>query len=178
MTGELPEQALRHQARTFILKWIAHRQGSPAELIRALEGEAGWPARHCLASILDELRASRGGPELDRKYLLYTLSEGAVAAALSDGQGPHFEHQSSLDELFGRSRRFRRSKKFAEAVDFIGRFREYSPFNNMLVFLQNPLVTYFATASQPLAQSFPADDQGRGPRHDHPGPAHPGAAGL
>ena len=41
----------------------------------------------------------------------------------------------------------RRSKKFAAAVDFIARFREYSPFNNMLVFLQNPLATYFATAS-------------------------------
>ena len=101
MTGELPEQAIRQKARTFILQWIAHRQGSPAELIRALEEEAGWPARHCLASILDELRASRGGPELDRKYLLYTLSEGAVAEALAGGMGPHSEHQSSLDELFG-----------------------------------------------------------------------------
>ncbi len=44
------------------------------------------------------------------------------------------------------SRRFRRSKKFAEAVEFVARFREYSPFNNMLVFMQNPLTTYFATA--------------------------------
>jgi hypothetical protein len=153
MTGELPEpglpapEALRQKARTFILQWIAHRQGSPAELIRALEEEAGWPARHCLAAILDELRASRSGPELDRKYLLYTLSEGAVAQALAGGLGPQAQHQSSLDELFGRSRQFRRSKKFADAVDFIAKFHEYSPFNNMLVFLQNPLATYFATAS-------------------------------
>jgi hypothetical protein len=140
-------EAIRQKARAFILQWIAHRQGSAAELIRALEEEAGWPARHCLAPILDELRASRGGPELDRKYLLYTLSEGAVAEALAGGMGPHSEHQSSLDELFGRSRQFRRSKKFADAVDFIGKFHEYSPFNTMLVFFQNPLSTYFATAS-------------------------------
>ena len=140
-------EAIRQKARTFILQWIAHRQGSPAELIRALEEEVGWPARHCLTAILDELRASRGGPELDRKYLLYTLSEGAVAGALAGGMGPHSEHQSSLDELFARSRQFRRSKKFSAAVDFIARFREYSPFNNMLVFLQNPMATYFATAS-------------------------------
>src|SRR5277367_1401978 len=91
MTGELPEpgspapEAIRQKARAFILQWIAHRQGSPAELIRALEDEAGWPARHCLAEILAELRRSRSGPELDRKYLLYTLSEGAVAEALSNG---------------------------------------------------------------------------------------------
>jgi hypothetical protein len=148
MTGELPEpEAIRQKARAFIPQWIAHRQGSPAELIRALEEEAGWPARHCLAEILDELRAGRAGPELDRKYLLYTLSEGAVAQALAGGMGPQAEHQSSLDELFGRSRQFRRSKKFAAAVDFIAKFHEYSPFNNMLVYLQNPLATWFATAS-------------------------------
>jgi hypothetical protein len=153
MTGELPEAGLpapeeiRQKTRSFILKWIAHRQGSPAEMIRAVEEEAGWPARHCLPEILAELRASRNEPELNRKYLLYTLSEGAVIDAMSDGMGPHSEHQSCLDELFGRSHRFRRSKKFAETVDFIARFHEYSPFNNMLVFLQNPLATYFATAS-------------------------------
>jgi hypothetical protein len=129
------------------LRWIARRQGSPAELISAVEEEAGWPARHCLAEILAELRVRRDGPELDRKYLLYTLSESAVAQALAGGMGPHSEHQSCLDELFVRSHKFRRTKKFAEAVNFIARFHEYSPFNNMLVFLQNPLATYFATAS-------------------------------
>jgi hypothetical protein len=146
MAGELSER-FRQQARTFILKWIAHRQGSAAELIRALEEEAGWPARHCVAGILDELRASRSGPELDRKYLLYTLSDGAISQALAEGMAPNSEHQSSLDELFGRSHKFRRTKKFSDAVNFVAKFRDYSPFNNMLVFLQNPMATYFATAS-------------------------------
>jgi hypothetical protein len=61
--------------------------------------------------------------------------------------GMNTEHQSSLDELFVRSQRYRRTRKFAEAVEFMAKFREYSPFNNMLVYLQNPLVTYFATAN-------------------------------
>jgi hypothetical protein len=153
MTAELPEpgppapEDIRQKARAFVVEWIAHRQGSPAELIRALEEEAGWPARHCLASILDELRACRDGPELDRKYLNYTLSQGAVAAGLAGGMEPHAEQQSCLDELFARSRRYRRTKKFSVAVDFISRFREYSPFNNMLVYLQNPMATWFATAT-------------------------------
>jgi hypothetical protein len=153
MAGPLPEltlpppEAIREQARVFVLKWIQHRQGSAAELVRALEDHAGWPARHCLASILDELRRGRGGPEPERKYLLYTLSEAAVAQALAGDAGPKAEHQSSLDELFGRSRKFRRSQHFANAVEFVSKFREYSPFNNMLVFLQNPLTTYFATAT-------------------------------
>jgi hypothetical protein len=153
MTGDLPEpglpapEVIREKTRTLALQWIAHRQGSPAELIRALEEEVGWPARHCLSAILDDLRASRGGPELDRKYLLYTLSAGAVAEALAGGMAPHAEHHSCLDELFARSRRYRRTKKYSDAVDFISRFRGYSPFNNTLVYLQNPMATYFATAS-------------------------------
>jgi hypothetical protein len=153
MTDDIPEkisrapEAVRQEARAFILDWIARRQGSAGELLQALEDEIGWPARHCLAPILDELRASREDPAMDRKYLFYTLSETAVAEALAEGMPPHSEYQSSLDELFRRSRRYWQSKKFVLAVEFVAKFREYSPFNNMLVFLQNPLATYFATAS-------------------------------
>jgi hypothetical protein len=137
---------IRSQVKEFVAQWVRQRQGSASELIRALDEEVGWPARHVLSGILEELRGSRtlAAPEL--KYILYTLSSGAIGAALAEGAGPRLEHQSCLDELFSRSRRFRRSKNFAQAVDFVSRFREYSPFNNMLVYLQNPLATYFATA--------------------------------
>jgi hypothetical protein len=137
---------IRPQAREFVLKWIAGRQGSAAELVHAIQEEIGWPARHVLASILDELRGNRQLPDAGRKYLRYTLSGGEMAQALAEGAAPDQERQSSLDALFGRSRRFRRSRKFAEAVEFVAKFREYSPFNNMLIYLQNPLATYFATA--------------------------------
>ncbi|HEY3856011.1 MAG TPA: hypothetical protein VGO67_16605 [Verrucomicrobiae bacterium] len=134
------------KAREFVLKWIGGRQGSAAELVREMQEEVGWPSRHALTSILDELRTNRELPPAAKKYIRYTLSGGEVAMALAEGATPDQEHQSSLDELFGRSRRFRKSKKFAEAVEFLAKFREYSPFNNMLVYLQNPLATYFATA--------------------------------
>lgn len=153
MSAALPEpdtpspEAICQKTRAFVLKWIASRQGSAAELVRALEEEAGWRARLCLAAVLDELRAARGGPEFDRKYLLYTLSAGAVTEALAGGGGPPTEHQSTLDDLFRRSRRFRHTKKFVEAIQFMARFRDYSPFNVMLVQAQNPLVTHFATES-------------------------------
>jgi hypothetical protein len=119
----------------------------PADLIREMEEELGWPARHVLPGVLADLRGSRDLPAPERKYVNYTLSDGAVMEALAGGAGPTAEQQSSLDELFARSRQYRRSKKFAEAVEFISKFRDYSPFNNLLVFLQNPLATYFATAS-------------------------------
>jgi len=153
MAGQIPDpgqpapEAVRQKTLAIVRHWIAHRQGSAAELLRAVEEEAGWPARLCLPEILAKLRLDRNAPEAERKFLLYTLSEASVVEALAGGLPPHSEHESSLDELFGRSRRYRRSRKFADAVQFIAKFHEYSPFNNMLVFLQNPLATYFATAS-------------------------------
>jgi hypothetical protein len=137
----------REQAAEFVLQWVRRRQGSPVDLLRALEEEAGWPGRLMLPDILDELRARRGLPDAERKFLVYTLNAGAVAEALAEGGDPAQQHQSSMDELFARSRRFRRSRKFAEAVEFVAKFREYSPFNNMLVYAQNPQTTHFATAS-------------------------------
>jgi hypothetical protein len=136
----------RSEAAEFVLKWAGGRQGSPTELVLALEEAAGWPGRLMLPGILDELRARPGLPEAARKYILYTLGGEAVAQALAQGAVPAQEHQSCLDDLFARSRRFCHSKRFAEAVEFVARFREYSPFNNMLVYLQNPLATHFATA--------------------------------
>jgi hypothetical protein len=137
----------REQVSEFVLPWIRRRQGSPADLLRAVEEAAGWPGRLMLPPILDELRARRGLPEADRKFLIYTLNAGAVAQCLAEGGPPDQTHQSSIDDLFTRSRRFRKSRKFGEAVEFVARFREYSPFNNMLVYAQNPQTTHFATAS-------------------------------
>jgi hypothetical protein len=136
----------RTQTAEFILEWIRRRQGSPGDLVRALEQEAGWPGRLLLPGILDELRARRGLPDAERKFLVYTLNAGAGAQALAEGGDPAQTHQSSIDDLFARSRRFRRSQKFAAAIEFVARFRDYSPYNNMLVYAQNPQATRFATA--------------------------------
>jgi hypothetical protein len=83
----------------------------------------------------------------DHKFIVHTLNEPALSQAMSRDCDDVSEHQSALDELFTRSTKFRRSKKFSEAVEFIAKFRDYSPFNNMLIYLQNPLATYVATAS-------------------------------
>lgn len=134
------------EAKQFVEQWVRGRQGSAEDLIGALEKALGWPARHALIPVLDELRGDRSLPEPEQKYLLYKLNPAAVAAALAGGADPNSAYQSSLDDLFARGRRWRDSKEFQAAVEFVSRFREYSPFNNMLVYLQNPLATHFATA--------------------------------
>jgi len=55
--------------------------------------------------------------------------------------------KNTLDELFHRSTNLKTSEKFIEFLNFTKKFRQYSLFNNALVYLQNPEVTYYATTS-------------------------------
>lgn len=51
----------------------------------------------------------------------------------------------SLDNLFRQSMLIRNGSDFKKFLDFVSRFKEYKPYNNMLVYLQNPECAYFAT---------------------------------
>lgn len=51
-----------------------------------------------------------------------------------------------VDEVFASLTRFRNSREFVDLMQFISRFPNYSTFNGLLLYLQNPLATYVATA--------------------------------
>jgi hypothetical protein len=51
-----------------------------------------------------------------------------------------------VDEIFAVSNRFRDSRNLMELLDFIARFSNFSPFNGLLLYLQNSSATYAATA--------------------------------
>jgi hypothetical protein len=51
-----------------------------------------------------------------------------------------------VDEIFAAGIRFRNSRNLIELLDFIARFPNYSPFNGLLLYIQNPSATYVATA--------------------------------
>ena len=153
----------RIETAEFVLQWMRQRQGSPAELLRALEQEAGWPGRLMLPASWTNCAPGAVCRRRSGNILLYTLNAGRGGAGPGRGRRSRPNHQSSLDDLFARSRRFRKSKKFAEAVEFVAKFREYSPFNNMLVYAQNPMATHFATAShwrKAFGRSIKADARG------------------
>ena len=50
-----------------------------------------------------------------------------------------------IDELLRRSKCYRSGAAFRDMVGFMARFREYKPYNNMLVRLQDPACGFFAT---------------------------------
>lgn len=51
-----------------------------------------------------------------------------------------------VDEIFAADSRFRNSRNLIELLDFIARFPNYSPFNGLLLYIQNPSAAYVATA--------------------------------
>ena len=66
----------------------------------------------------------------------------------------------ALDEMFAASRRFRSSAEYMNMLNFISRLPKHAPFNCLLLYTQNPAVSYVATATQWL-RNF-----GRQPKHD------------
>ena len=53
---------------------------------------------------------------------------------------------NAVDEIFSNDPRYRRSQAYIELLDFIARFPNYSAFNCFLIYIQNPCVSYVATA--------------------------------
>ena len=55
---------------------------------------------------------------------------------------------NALDEMFAASRRYRSSLEYMELLRFISRFPNYSTFNCMLLHIQDPSISYVATAGK------------------------------
>lgn len=139
-------EQLQDKARQFAQDWMTRQQGSAADFVHAMEREFGTTVRMLLLEIVKQISEQPGLTKAMRQYAEVTLSKEELKLALGSKPKLKQEELSSLDELFARSKIFRSSSKYAEAISFISRFRTYSPYNNMLVYLQNPLATFWATA--------------------------------
>jgi hypothetical protein len=53
---------------------------------------------------------------------------------------------NAVDEIFNASHRLHNHKEYVKFLNFISRFPNYSPFNCFLLFIQNPKISYVATA--------------------------------
>ena len=56
--------------------------------------------------------------------------------------------RAALDELFSCARQYRSSQSYLALLEFVGRFRFYSPFNAMLIHTQMPGARFVAPASR------------------------------
>jgi hypothetical protein len=119
---------------------------SPAELIAKLDKDVGpkacWDLERVIQIVANDQKISRS----DRDYLSSLLAGDNLAKALRGEDVPESKKISTIDELFRHSKLYRNSGEFNELVRFMGRFREYAPYNNMLVRLQNPSCSFYARA--------------------------------
>jgi len=58
------------------------------------------------------------------------------------------EALSALDQLFGTAQAYRTSSQYAALMRFLARFTDYSPYNCFLLHVQNPEITFVATAAR------------------------------
>lgn len=139
-------KAIFAKARMVAVALVQRTQPSATEFLQTLEREVGWPVRQQLFALVAELREDRDLPAYLRDYFKFTLNDDELTEALQAGAKKVIEEKSALDELMQQAMGYRGSREFADAIAFAAKFRDYAPFNNMLVYFQNPRATYFATA--------------------------------
>ena len=72
----------------------------------------------------------------------------STQASLFDENLPAKETINTLDELFSNADAYRHSRAYFDLLKFISKFTQYSPFNGFLLYMQNPKVTFVATATK------------------------------
>ena len=123
----------------------SRQQPTASELLQGLEKKFQWPARQVFRSAIRKIRGSKRFRRFDREYFQTILSEEEIDDALRGGTKPVQEHKSTLDDLARKSIAYRNSGAFREMIEFVAKFREYAPYNNMLVKIQNPTCGFYAT---------------------------------
>lgn len=123
------------------------RQPSARELVAELDERIGVVARWDLVSVLESLSRSNEITQAERNYLKSLLHGERMARALRGEPLPGEDATSTIDAVLAESAAYRTTRAYREMVDFVSRFRDYAPYNLMLIRIQNPSCTYFATAS-------------------------------
>lgn len=138
------EISLIREATNFAIGLIIELQPTTEEFIKILTDKFGLNVRLCLFDIVEELRANLFASDYAAKNLTNEKLEQVL-----QGAKPHQKQkdENTLDELFARSISLRTPEKLIDVVNFVGKLKEYAPYNNMLVYLQRPTATHWATAS-------------------------------
>ncbi len=136
---------LRHVQEGILAILSEHRQPSAWELVLALEARLGWQSRWMVQEAIQQILVQQNVKNAWRSYLESALKSGELDDALKGSGAPKQEIASSIDSLLRQSQVYQHSAQFREMVGFMARFRDYAPYNNMLVRLQNPTCSFYAT---------------------------------
>ena len=120
-------------------------QPSAWELLDYLDFNVGLKARWSVSEAIQRLIEDRQLTSVQRDFLSDLLASDDWSNALGGSEKPRQKIESTIDLLFSESEAYRNSESFQEMVSFMANFRDYAPFNNMLVRIQNPSCSFYAT---------------------------------
>ena len=122
-------------------------QPSAWDLVARVEQQAGWQARWSMQTLLSRLVDDQSLTRSSREYIRSLLASPELVDALRGLDAPKREVESSIDSLLRHSLAYRGSNEFNAMISFMASFRDYAPYNNMLVRVQNPTCSFYATES-------------------------------
>jgi hypothetical protein len=123
---------------------LRHVQPSAIELLQYLEKDFGWIVRWEFEASVREIAEDKTQTQAVRSYAYTLLASGDVMAALRGEYFSNRETITGIDSLIRASKDYQSSNSFHEMITFMARFRDYAPYNNMLVKIQNPSCCYYA----------------------------------
>lgn len=142
---DMPDRVQR--VEEFILDTLRNGlQPSATEFLKSIEVNVGLDARWDLVDVVIRLTDHKALSTAFREYLRSMIQDDSLVIALRGKDACDREMVSSIDTLLANSRRYAECAAFKEMLDFMARFKDYAPYNNMLVRLQNPSCTFYATA--------------------------------
>lgn len=124
------------------------QQPSAEELLKACTNKLGiWVTEDIKGAVL-QLIDSQTLPEFRKEYLQHMIEDRSLDKAIAGENDcrDRREIETGIDQLVAKSIEYRKSKGFAEIISFMGKFRDYAPYKNMLVRIQNPSCSFYATA--------------------------------
>lgn len=135
--------------KTYLLNMIRNnREPSGSELLNEVENKFGWQVRWSICDIIKNLIEDKSLTRIGKEYFIEMVdenSEHSIANALNGQAADNNIFKSTLDALLEDGQKYRKSADFREMVEFMAKFRRYSPYNNMLVKIQNPHCSFYAS---------------------------------
>ena len=140
-----PAEDLKPKVREAIITLLRTARPSAKELIDSIEKQFALKARWDIPAVITALSQSKDLTQDARNFLGEMIESGELAKSLRGDIQRDTDTHTGIAELLRQGKAYRGSHAFAELVNFCAKFREYAPFNNLLVRTQNPSCSYYAT---------------------------------
>lgn len=124
-------------------------QPSSHELLQLCMNEFGDWVRADLKEAVLNLLEGCAVTTLNTAYLRHLIDDRSLDKAIAQQQDCPERRaiETGIDQLVQSGIEYRQSENFRELVSFMAKFRDYAPYNNMLVRIQNPSCSFYATAA-------------------------------